>query len=87
MGNRDEQELICQGEPFARNVSLIIFLYTVIVLLLFATIKRLKLFKCLKHPEDLDEIRAVSAEIVKVKDILSSPESCLGAFQVMTDRY
>ena len=79
---RDEQELICQGEPFARNVSLVIFLYVFIVLLLFVIIKKTRAFKCTKHPVDLAATQAVSLQIMTVQDILGRPESCLGEFQL-----
>ena len=81
-GKRDEQELICQGGPFARNVSLVIFLYVFIVLLLFVIIKKTRAFKCTKHPVDQAATQAVSVQILEVKDILGRPESCLGEFQL-----
>ena len=81
-GERDEQELICQGGPFARNVSLVIFLYVFIVLLLFVITKKTGAFKCTKHPVDKAATNAVSLKIMTVQDILSRPESCLGEFQL-----
>ena len=74
--------MICQGESFTRNVSLVIFPYTLVVILLFIIIKKLQIFKCFKHPGDVNKIRSASKEIVEVKNILSRPESCLGEFQV-----
>jgi len=75
IGGRDEQEVICQGSPFARNISLLIFAYMFIVLLLFAIIKNQGYFKCKNHPDDPEEIKATGNEIVHVKSLMSDPNN------------
>jgi len=75
IGKRDEQEQICQGSPFARNISLSIFAYMFLVLLLFAIIKNRGYFKCKDHPDDPDAIKATGNEIVILKSLMSNSNS------------
>ena len=71
IGKRDEKELICQGSPFARNISLTIFLYMFLVLLLFALVKKKEYFKCRKHPNNPHDMATVGAEILKLRTLMA----------------
>ena len=71
IGKRDEKELICQGSPFARNISLTIFLYMFLVLLLFALVKKKEYFKCRKHPNNPHDMATVGAEVLKLRTLMT----------------
>ena len=70
IGKRDEQELICQGSPFARNISLTIFLYMFLVLLLFALVKKKEYFKCTKHSHKQQDIAAIATEVSYLRSLM-----------------
>jgi len=71
IGGRDEQGIICQGQPFARNVSLVIFVYMFLVLLLFGIVKKKEFFKCKKHPYNEREVKSISKEINNLKSMMT----------------
>ena len=69
-GKRDEQELICQGSPFARNISSTIFIYMAAVLFLFAIVKKRGYFKCDKHIYDKQDILTYSSQLSHLRSLM-----------------
>ena len=69
-GKRDEQEIICQGSPFARNISSTIFLYMAAILLLFAIVKKRGYFKCDKHVYDKQDIATYSSQLSHLRSLM-----------------
>ena len=62
--------MICQGSPFARNISLTIFLYMFLVLLLFALVKKKEYFKCTKHSHKQQDIAAIATEVSYLRSLM-----------------